>query len=231
MVDLSDGTVVGHEALMRWNHPQRGLLRPGDFLEVAEASGIIEAIDWRIFKRACSLAAAREGSGYLSINVSPRHLLRSDFSERLLGLLGRTGLAPSRLLIEVTEGSLLNNPEQVRMLLQELQEHGVGVALDDFGTGYSSLSYLHTFPLRMLKIDRTFLEALDRQDNSAAVIDAVLSLARALRMEVVAEGIEAEEQRAALVALGCRYGQGYLFGHPEAVRQTPDAVPSDGQMA
>src|SRR5690606_26448031 len=104
------------------------------------------------------------------------------------------------------EGSLLNNPEQVRRLLGELQEHGVGVALDDFGTGYSSLSYLHTFPLRMLKIDRTFLAALDRQDNSAAVIDAVLSLARALRMDVVAEGIEVEEQRAALVALGCGFG-------------------------
>ncbi|MEN1961252.1 EAL domain-containing protein [Luteimonas sp. MJ246] len=223
IVNLADGSVVGHEALMRWNHPQRGVLRPGDFLEVAEDSGIIEAIDWRIFKRACALAACREGDSYLSINVSPRHLLRADFAGRLLALLERTGLAPSRLLIEVTEGSLLDNPDQVRGLLQELQEHGVGVALDDFGTGYSSLSYLHTFPLRMLKIDRTFLAALDRQGNSAAVVDAVLALARALRMDVVAEGIEAEEQRAALVALGCIFGQGYLFGHPLAVECARDA--------
>ncbi|HLV17763.1 MAG TPA: EAL domain-containing protein, partial [Pseudomonas sp.] len=217
IVNLADGTVVGHEALMRWKHPQRGLLRPGDFLEVAEDSGIIEAIDWRIFKRACTLAACRGGDTYLSINVSPRHLLHDDFGARLLKLLGRTGLDPSRLRIEVTEGTLLNDPEKARGILQELQEHGVGVALDDFGTGYSSLSYLHTFPLRMLKIDRTFLAALDRKDNAAAVISAVLALARALRIEVVAEGIEAEAQRAALVALGCGFGQGYLFGHPEAV--------------
>src|SRR5690606_11751202 len=100
IVNLADGRVVGHEALMRWNHPQRGVLRPGDFLEVAEASGIIEAIDWRIFKRACTLAACLGGDSYLSINVSPRHLLRTDFAERLLALLARTGLAPSRLLIE-----------------------------------------------------------------------------------------------------------------------------------
>ena len=217
IVNLADGTVVGHEALMRWKHPQRGLLRPGDFLEVAEDSGIIEAIDWRIFKRACTLAACRGGDTYLSINVSPRHLLHDDFGARLLKLLDRTGLDPSRLRIEVTEGTLLNDPEKARGILQELQEHGVGVALDDFGTGYSSLSYLHTFPLRMLKIDRTFLAALDRKDNAAAVISAVLALARALRIEVVAEGIEAEAQRAALVALGCGFGQGYLFGHPEAV--------------
>ena len=221
IVDLSDGSVVGHEALMRWNHPQRGVLAPGDFLEVAEASGIIEAIDWRIFKRACSLAACRDDGTYLSINVSPRHLLHSDFAARVLGLLERTGLAPARLVIEVTEGSLLGNPEQVRSILHELQERGVGVALDDFGTGYSSLSYLHTFPLRVLKIDRSFLAALDRQDNSAAVIDAIISVARALRMDVVAEGIETERQRAALVALGCGFGQGYLFGRPQAVACVP----------
>lgn len=221
IVNLSDGIVVGHEALMRWNHPQRGLLSPGDFLEVAEASGIIEAIDWRIFKRACSLAACRDEATYLSINVSPRHLLHSDFADRVLGLLERTGLAPSRLVIEVTEGSLLGNPEQVRGILHQLQERGVGVALDDFGTGYSSLSYLHTFPLRMLKIDRTFLAALDRRDNSAAVIDAIVSVARALSMEVVAEGIEEEVQRSALVALGCGFGQGYLFGHPQPVACVP----------
>src|SRR5690606_18568518 len=165
--------------------------------------------------------ACRDDGSYLSINVSPRHLLHSDFSTRLLGLLERTGLAPSRLVIEVTEGSLLGNPEQVRGILDELQERGVGVALDDFGTGYSSLSYLHTFPLRVLKIDRTFLAALERKDNSAAVIDAIISVARALRMEVVAEGIETEEQRAALVALGCGFGQGYLFGRPQAMACVP----------
>lgn len=218
IVRLSDGEVVGHEALMRWNHPRRGVLRPADFLAVAQDSGVIEAMDWRIFKRAFTLAARLGGTSYLSINVSPRHLLLDDFASRLLGLLERTGLDPSRLLIEVTEGTLLDNPERARPVLQALLAQGVGVALDDFGTGYSSLSYLHTFPLRVLKIDRTFLAALDRQDNSAAVITAVLALARALGMKVVAEGIESDEQHAALLALGCEYGQGYLFGRPRAVR-------------
>src|SRR5690606_12012568 len=153
-------------------------LRPAGFLAVAEDSGVIEAMDWRIFKRAFTLAARLGGTSYLSINVSPRHLLLDDFASRLLGLLERTGLDPSRLLIEVTEGTLLDNPERARPVLQALLAQGVGVALDDFGTGYSSLSYLHTFPLRVLKIDRTFLAALDRQDNSAAVITAVLALAR-----------------------------------------------------
>ena len=228
IVRLSDGEVVGHEALMRWNHPRRGVLRPADFLAVAQDSGVIEAMDWRIFKRAFTLAARLGGTSYLSINVSPRHLLLDDFASRLLGLLERTGLDPSRLLIEVTEGTLLDNPERARLVLQALLAQGVGVALDDFGTGYSSLSYLHTFPLRVLKIDRTFLAALDRQDNSAAVITAVLALARALGMKVVGEGIESDEQHAELLALGCEYGQGYLFGRPRAVRpgRAPELQPA-----
>lgn len=201
-------------------------LRPADHLAVAQDSGVIEAMDWRIFKRAFTLAARLGGTSYLSINVSPRHLLLDDFASRLLGLLERTGLDPSRLLIEVTEGTLLDNPERARPVLQALLAQGV--ALDDFGTGYSSLSYLHTFPLRVLKIDRTFLAALDRQDNSAAVITAVLALARALGMKVVAEGIESDEQHAALLALGCEYGQGYLFGRPRAVRpgRAPELQPA-----
>ncbi|MGV8940798.1 MAG: EAL domain-containing protein [Lysobacter sp.] len=221
IVRLADGAVVGHEALLRWQHPQRGVLRPGEFLQVAEDSGLIDAIDWRIFKRSFALKAQCASDGYLSINVSPPHLLSDNFAGRLLDLLERTGLAPEHLLIEVTEGSLLQEPERVRGVLEQLQEHGIGVALDDFGTGYSSLSYLHTFPLRVLKIDRTFLAALDRQHSGGAVIAAVLALARALGMDVVAEGIETETQRRALIELGCEFGQGYLFGYPAP--RSPDA--------
>ncbi|MCE7032292.1 EAL domain-containing protein [Lysobacter sp. GX 14042] len=217
IVRLGDGEVVGHEALMRWHHPTRGMLAPADFLQVAEDSGLIEAMDWRLFKRAFSLTAGQGGEQYLSINVAPRHLQRSDFANRLLGLLERTGLEPRRLRIEVTEGSLLENPERVRGVLQRLLERGVGVALDDFGTGYSSLSYLHSFPLRILKIDRTFLADLHRHGNSRAVIEAVLNLARALGMDVVAEGVEVEAQRQTLLELGCGFGQGFLFGRPAAM--------------
>jgi len=214
IVRLRDGKVVGHEALMRWNHPRRGVLAPGDFLAVAEESGLIDAMDWRLFKRSAAWAAQMPPGTYLSINVSPRHLRREDFDQRMLELLGRTGMDPKHLVIEVTEGSLLDDPDNARMILTRLQSHGVGTALDDFGTGYSSLSYLHAFPLRVLKIDRTFLASLGQQGHSAAVISAVIALAGALGLDVVAEGIETEEQRQALLELGCEFGQGYLFGKP-----------------
>ena len=227
IVRLDDGTVVGHEALMRWRHPDRGVLVPADFLQIAEDSGLIEAMDWRLFKHAFLLMAGQHDGGYLSINVAPRHLHRSDFAGRLLGLLDRTGLAPARLRIEVTEGSLLENPERVRGVLQRLLDQGIGVALDDFGTGYSSLSYLHSFPLRILKMDRTFLADLHRQGNSAPVIQAVVTLAHALGMDVVAEGVEIEEQRAALLELGCGFGQGFLFGRPAASAEAEAEVKAD----
>ncbi len=214
IVRLADGGVVGHEALLRWNHPLRGVLRPADFLQIAEDSGVIDAIDWCMFKRSCVWAARTPDGGFLTINVSPRHLRREDFDSRLLELLELTGLAPRRLVIEVTEGSLMEDSDRVRAILDRLQASGVRTALDDFGTGYSSLSYLHTFPLRMLKIDRTFLATLGEQHNSSAVIAAVLALARALGMGVIAEGIETEPQRQALVEMGCEFGQGYLFGYP-----------------
>ncbi|MFD0739757.1 EAL domain-containing protein [Lysobacter koreensis] len=219
IVRLLDGDVVGHEALLRWHHPLHGLLRPADFLQVAEDSGCIEAIDWRMFELSCQLATRFPEDRYVTINVAPRHFRRDDFDQRLLGIVRDSGLAPARLVIEVTEGSLLDDPDRVRATLGRLQAAGVGAALDDFGTGYSSLSYLHTFPLRVLKIDRAFVAELGKEgkDNSASVIAAVLALARALGMGVVAEGIETSEQRAALIGLGCEFGQGYLFGHPAPI--------------
>ncbi|MDQ3040739.1 MAG: diguanylate cyclase, partial [Pseudomonadota bacterium] len=150
---LKDGHVVGYESLIRWRHPERGLLAPGEFLPIAEASGSIEAIDWWMFEHSCMLAASRlEDTHYLTINVSPLHFRRPDFCGRLLDMLRRTGLPPWRLVIEITEGSLLDDPKGVRDVLATLGNEGVGAALDDFGTGYSSLSYLHTFPLRIVKI-------------------------------------------------------------------------------
>ena len=223
IVRLTDGHVVGHEALLRWIHPRRGVLCPGDFLQVAEESGLIEAIDWRIFKRSMAHVATLDDDSYLTINVAPRHLHQEDFAARLLQLLERTGLAPQRLVIEVTEGSLLDDPEHVRELLGHLQSEGIRTALDDFGTGYSSLSYLHSFPLRMIKIDRTFLAALGKQSNTSAVVSAVIALARALDMAVVAEGIETEEQHRILLGLGCEFGQGYLFGRPTPFTRPPGA--------
>ncbi len=220
IIRLKTGETVGYEALIRWNHPTRGVLAPAHFLKVAEENGSIEAIDWRMFELSCASLARRDsGNTYVAINVSPRHFRRDDFGTRLLALLERTGFAPSRLLIEVTEGSLIDHPEQVRTALEHLREAGIGAALDDFGTGYASLSYLHTLPLHTLKVDRSFVAKLeeDAGNSTASVVASILALARALEMNTVAEGIETEAQRLALLALGCECGQGYLLGRPAPV--------------
>ena len=220
IVRMDNGDTAGYEALIRWNHPTRGVLGPADFLKVAEENGSMEAIDWRMFELSCGLVARLGRSDtFLSINVSPRHFRRANFGTRILDMLERTGLPPQRLLLELTEGSLIDHPEQVRTTLEQLRDAGIGAVLDDFGTGYSSLSYLHTFPLRMLKVDRAFVAELgtDGKSSSASVVAAVLALARALDMNVVAEGIETHAQRAALAAMGCEFGQGYLLGRPAPI--------------
>lgn len=214
---LATSELVGHEALIRWNHPSRGLLSPASFLQVAEDNGSIEAIDWRMFELSCTLAARHTDPGtYLTINVSPLHFRRPDFDARLVELLEKSGFAAGRLITEVTEGSLLDNPERVSEILGRLRDLGVRAALDDFGTGYASLSYLHRFPFRILKIDRSFVAGLGNGTDSTSftVASAILAMGKALGMDVVAEGIETPEQRGALVAMGCEFGQGYLLGRP-----------------
>ena len=220
IVRLADRSVVGYEALLRWHHPVRGVIGPGDFMRVAEDSGSLEAIDWRMFEQSFALAAQLGGGrAYLTINVAPRHLQRADFDARLLDLLHRTGLSNARLLAEVTEQALVDQPERVRATLGRLRDAGVGVALDDFGSGRSSLDHLHRFPLRMLKLDRAFVSELCKEDSAQArtVVAAMLALARALGLDVVAEGIETPEELQALIELGCEYGQGYLLGYPAPV--------------
>ncbi|HEY2345676.1 MAG TPA: EAL domain-containing protein [Xanthomonadaceae bacterium] len=217
IVHLASGERVGYEALIRWNHPVRGVLAPGAFLKVAEDNGSMEAIDWRMYELSCGMAKRLLEPGmHVTINVAPRHFRRPEFSSRLLAMLERIGFAPAQLQIELTEGSLIEHPDEVRITLQQLREQGIGASLDDFGTGYSSLSYLHTFPLQVLKIDRAFVAELGKEgrNSSASVVAAVLALARALDMTVVAEGIETHQQRLELLALGCELGQGYLLGRP-----------------
>ena len=223
---LDNGDVVGYEALLRWNHPLDGVIGPADFLKVAQDSGHIEAIDWRLFELACrAMPQQCNRDMFLTINVSALHLRNMDFDKRLVRLLETTGVAPERLIIEVTEGSLLDDPDRVRATLDRLRKVGVGAALDDFGTGYSSLSYLHSLPLRMLKIDRAFVHALDdgMHTTTTTVVAAILALARALNIQVVAEGIETSAQRAALLRMGCEFGQGYLLGRPAPVGQWTSA--------
>lgn len=218
LVRLVDETVVGYEALLRWRHPQRGVLCPGDFLKVAEDSGLIEAIDWRMFRLALegSRDLTRDGS-FVTLNVSPRLFQHDDFDRRLLDLTAEVGFDPARLRLEVTEGTLLGDPEAVVAILRRLRDASIEAALDDFGTGYSSLGHVHHFPLKMIKIDRSFITpfAAGVAPRSSAVIEAILALGHALGVEIVAEGIETEYQRVALTAMGCVYGQGYLFARPQ----------------
>lgn len=219
---LDDDQVMGYEALIRWNHPQRGLLKPIDFIKIAEESGLIEAIDWRMFELSCRLLMQHgRDDTFMTLNVSARHLRYADFDTRLTQLLEYTGLPPSRLIVEVTEGALLDSAERVRSILERLRLAGVGAALDDFGTGYSSLSYLHSLPLRMLKIDQAFVQELDKDGNTSSVrvVEAILALARALDITVIAEGIETRTQHDALLRMGCEMGQGYLLGHPAPIRR------------
>jgi EAL domain-containing protein (putative c-di-GMP-specific phosphodiesterase class I) len=220
IVNLSDRRVLGYEALLRWRHPGRGVLCPCDFLKVAEDSGSVEQIDWQLFEHACRDIPTLQGTGgYVTLNVSPRHFRSPALARQLLDLLAEHGVEPCSVRVEVTEGALLENPDQVFATLDALREAGVLAALDDFGTGYSSLSYLHRFPLHALKIDRSFVSALQpgNRGGSAAVVRAVLALANTLGMEVIAEGIETEEQRQWLLEIGCQMGQGFLFSQARPV--------------
>lgn len=220
IVRLMDGAVVGYEALIRWNHPDRGVLAPGAFLHVADASGSMEAIDWQMFERTldCIPGLLKPGQ-YVNLNFSPRHFRSQELDERFLQLVAAKGVSPSQVRIEVTEGALLENPEQIGLVFNRLRESGVLIALDDFGTGYSSLSYLHRFKLHTVKIDRSFISDLqiEEEGGSTAVVRAILALSRAQRLEVVAEGIETEAQRHALLSLGCELGQGYFFAKPASL--------------
>ncbi|KOQ67972.1 membrane protein [Stenotrophomonas maltophilia] len=215
IVRLSDGEVVGHEALLRWQHERRGLLLPGAFLELGEESGLIEQVDWLIYEQVIAGLAAG-GQGYVSVNVSPRHFRSAGFSARLFGLLDACRADPRRLRLEITEVALLDDGPHTLHILQGLRERGIQVQLDDFGTGFSALSYLHRFPISTLKIDQSFIAGLHGPEvqSTRALVQGVLSLARTLGIETIGEGIETEAQRQTLRELGCDYGQGYLLGRP-----------------
>lgn len=215
IVRLADGEVVGHEALLRWNHEIRGVLTPADFIGVGEDTGLIEQVDWLLYHHvARRLRTHRDG--YISINVSPRHFHSDDFADRLLSLLDMEGVDPSRLRIEITEVALLDDAPRALRMLNTLRERGVVALLDDFGTGFSALSYLHRFPIQSLKIDQSFVAGLDGESRaeSLALVRAILALAGTIGIETIGEGVETPRQRDVLLRLGCQYGQGFLYGQP-----------------
>jgi diguanylate cyclase (GGDEF)-like protein len=215
IVRLVDGEVVGHEALLRWNHELHGPLPPGEFIGVGEDSGLIEQVDWLMYRRVFDWMT-RHRHGYVSINVSPRHFHSETFAERLLQMLDDAGADPRRLRIEITEVALLEDAPRILRMLNVLRDRGVLALLDDFGTGFSALSYLHRFPIQALKIDQSFVAGLggEMHAESLALVRAILALAGTLGIDAIGEGIETGEQRDILRQLGCDYGQGYLYGRP-----------------
>ncbi|WP_081974642.1 bifunctional diguanylate cyclase/phosphodiesterase [Novilysobacter arseniciresistens] len=215
IVRLADRAVIGHEALLRWRHPTRGLLLPGDFIGLGEDNGLIEEVDWLMYGQVIA-QLARGGEGYISVNVSPRHFRTVDFADRLMRMIDSAGADPRRLRIEITEVALLDDVSRALHTLRTLRNHGVLAQLDDFGTGYSALSYLHRFPIECLKIDRSFVAGLSSgtENESVAVVRAIQALAGTLGIHTIGEGIETEQQLAVLSDLGCEHGQGYLLGRP-----------------
>jgi diguanylate cyclase (GGDEF)-like protein len=215
IIDLSTGEITGFEALARWNHPVRGPMAAGAFVQVAEESGLIEKMGMLILRDACrhmrSLELGRRVPLTLSVNLSARQLLKPDLADEIAQALADTGFHASRLRVEVTESVLVENREAAASLLRRLRDLKIRVFLDDFGTGYSSLSYLHDLPVDGLKIDRSFVEALKSGERAKALVRSILGLARGLSLDVVVEGVETEEQAHTMHELECASAQGFLF--------------------
>ena len=215
-INLISGKLTGFEALVRWHHPQRGLLSPIDFIPLAEESGLIVPLGRWILQQACTEACSWPDHLRVAVNVSAIQIERSDIIFEVNNILQSTQIRPSRLEIELTESTLMGNSVSTLVLLNELRDMGVRIALDDFGTGFSSLAYLNTFPLDKLKIDRSFVTLLakESEDTSSAIVDTIARLARTLDLETTAEGVETAEQFEVLSRLGIDYGQGYLYAKP-----------------
>jgi EAL domain-containing protein (putative c-di-GMP-specific phosphodiesterase class I) len=219
-VSLATGAVTGAEALVRWNHPQHGLLLPEQFIDIAEKAGLVAEIDAWVLRTACQqLAAWRRQAPHLrqltvAVNISAVELAELTLSGRVRTVLANTGLPSSALCLEVTETTLMRDPTAAVSLLTELTDLGVLLAIDDFGTGYSSLAYLRQLPARTLKIDRTFIEGLPNDAGDIAVVTAIVALATALGLRTIAEGVETRGQMDLLRSLGCDEAQGYYFSPP-----------------
>jgi diguanylate cyclase (GGDEF)-like protein/PAS domain S-box-containing protein len=227
-----DGTgLIGVEALIRWMHPSRGLLAPGEFIPMAEQSGLILPLgDW-VLQNASSQIAAWAGRKQIanipiSVNVSALQFRHPGFVSQVLGALDRAGADPKSLKLELTESMLAENIEDVISKISDLKTHGIGFSLDDFGTGYSSLAYLKRLPLDQLKIDRSFVRDIVENASSRAIAQAIISLGRAMSLGVIAEGVETEEQRDCLIQLGCDAFQGYFFGCPLSLEEFELALPA-----
>ncbi|WP_157015942.1 putative bifunctional diguanylate cyclase/phosphodiesterase [Mesorhizobium xinjiangense] len=213
-IDVASGATLGFEALLRWNHPEQGLLAANDFVPIAEDTGLIVPIGEWVLRTACRQAAYWEASCKVAVNVASAQFTQCDLARIVHEALIESGLSPARLEIELTEGSIIEDQQQTLHVLRQLKALGVSIAMDDFGTGYSSLAMLQHYPIDKIKIDRSFISAIASNIESLAIVKSTIMLAQHLRIPVLAEGVESDEHLEVLRTQGCNEAQGYLFGRP-----------------
>ena len=225
IVSLIDGRLAGFEALLRWHHPEFGMIPPNKFIPIAESSDLIQPItNWILLETTKQLASWQRispdyGDLEMSVNIAGRHLSSDDLSDQVEDALESSGIRPETLKLEITESTAMENAERSILLLNRLKSLGVKLSIDDFGTGYSSLSYLHRLPFDTLKIDRSFVSGVGERGENSGILQTIVSLGTNLKMRMVAEGIETEAQLAMLRNLGCDFGQGYLFSKPKPAEE------------
>jgi diguanylate cyclase (GGDEF)-like protein len=228
IVAVKDGALIGFEALVRWNHPERGLVQPGEFISIAEETGLIRPLGRWVMTEACRQLAewtALRPDLSMSVNLSPLELSQRDLVDEISRTIAQAQIDPKQLKLEITETAIMQRVGVVQPMLTRLRERGVSISLDDFGTGYSCLSYLHEFPVTTLKVDRSFVQRIGTENERPAILRAIVALARNLGIEVIAEGVETEGQLAQLRHLECDHAQGFYFSHPL------DAVAAHGLLS
>jgi len=222
IVNLQTDRLAGFEALVRWNHPRRGTISPAEFIPLAEETGMILALsEWLLTESVLQLRAWQalfpdETPLTMSMNVSSKPFLQDSFLEKVEQIITKQAVPKGSFIIEITESVLMDDAESAVRVMERLGALGVGIHIDDFGTGYSSLSYLHNFPVSALKIDRSFVSSLNARGDAREIIRTIIALARSLKLEVIAEGIEQDKQLSAIKAMDCNFGQGYLYSRPLA---------------
>ncbi len=217
-IDIIHGKVIGVEALIRWQHPEKGLVSPAEFIPVAEKNGLINPIGEWVIRTACAQIRAWHAAGMsampVSVNIASQQFQQQDFIQIITDSLDYSGISSADLILEITESTLMENTEAVSNKLQEVTDLGVKLSIDDFGTGYSSLNYLKRFPIHAIKIDYSFIKEVNTDPDDAAIVEAIISMANSLKLEIVAEGVETEEQLEFLRIKGCSLVQGFLFSRP-----------------